>query len=315
MLVLDENMTRAALPFPDLIGAIGAMFASDCITPLRHHHQMEVPGEADATLLLMPCWQPGTYAGVKILNLFPDNYRRSLSTIIGQYLLSSAKTGEMLALIEGGELTARRTAATSALASRFLSREDASHMVMVGTGRLALNLIEAHATVRPLKRISVWGRDTNKAARLVEQIVALGLSAHVAEDLSAACSDADIIACATLSDQPLVRGDWLKEGVHLDLVGAFKPTMRESDDTAIRRSRVFVDTFQGATYEGGDIVIPLQTGVLQEADIQAELRQLVTGERKGRQSSDEITLFKSVGAALEDLAGAILAYETVRAQV
>lgn len=312
MLVLDEKMTRAALPFPELIEAISQMFASDCVTPLRHHHEMSVPGESAATLLLMPCWVPGAYGGVKILNLFPDNYVRSLPTIIGQYLLSSARTGEMLALIEGGELTARRTAATSALASRYLSRADAEHMVMVGTGRLALNLVEAHSTVRPLRSVTVWGRDSSKAASLAEQIETLGLSAKVSENLPSACAEADIISCATLSDQPLVRGEWLREGAHLDLVGAFKPSMRESDDMAIARSRVFVDTYAGAIHEGGDIAIPLQTGALVKQDIQAELRQLVAGERQGRQSSKEITLFKSVGAALEDLAGAILAYETMR---
>lgn len=314
MLVLDEKMTRAALPFPKLMEAIAKMFAGECVTPLRHHHDMKVPGESAATLLLMPCWVPGGHSGVKILNLFPDNHTRSLPTIIGQYLLSSARTGEMLALVEGGELTARRTAATSALASRYLSKEDATHMVMVGTGRLALNLVEAHSAVRPLKAVSVWGRDTSKAEVLVQQIEALGLSATVANDLSTACRGADIISCATLSNRPLVQGAWLKEGAHLDLVGAFKPTMRESDDTAVTRSRVYVDTYEGATHEGGDIVIPLQTGILDKADIQAELRQLVTGERQGRKSSQEITMFKSVGAALEDLAGAVLAYETMRDQ-
>lgn len=312
MQVLDENETRAALPFDGLIDAIAKMFAGDCVTPLRHHHTMAVPGEADATLLLMPAWVPGQYSGVKLLNLFPDNHVRSLPTIVGRYLLSSGRTGEMLALIEGGELTARRTAATSALASRYLSREDASDLVMVGTGRLSLNLIEAHCRVRPIQRVRIWGRDLHKSFLLAEEAVKLGISAEAAPDLERAVREADIISCATLSSEPLIRGEWLKPGSHVDLVGAFKPSMRESDDVAIQRSSVFVDTYEGATHEGGDIAIPLSQGVLIREDIRGELRELVTGSRKGRTSADEITLFKSVGAALEDLAGAILAYETVR---
>ncbi|MBB4145453.1 ornithine cyclodeaminase family protein [Rhizobium rhizoryzae] len=310
MQVLDEKQTREALPFDELISAIERMFASDCVTPLRHHHEMEVPGEADATMLLMPCWLPGQYSGVKFLNLFPDNHLRSLPTIIGRYLLSSGKTGEILALIEGGELTARRTAATSALASRYLSREDSRDLVMVGTGRLSLNLMEAHYRVRPIERVRIWGRDLRKSSLLAEEAIKLGIPAEAAPSLEDAARQADIISCATLSNEPLIRGEWLKPGCHVDLVGAFKPTMRESDDTAIQRSSVFVDTYEGATHEGGDIAIPLKTGVLKLEDIRGDMRELVTGKRPGRTSQAEITLFKSVGAALEDLAGAILAYET-----
>lgn len=312
MQVLDENETRAALPFDGLIDAIAKMFAGDCVTPLRHHHTMAVPGEADATLLLMPAWVPAHYSGVKLLNLFPDNHIRSLPTIVGRYLLSSGRTGEMLALIEGGELTARRTAATSALASRYLSREDSRDLVMVGTGRLSLNLIEAHCKVRPIKRVRIWGRDLEKASSLAQEAVNLGIAAEAAPDLEQAVREADIISCATLSNEPLIRGEWLKPGSHVDLVGAFKPTMRESDDVAIQRSSVFVDTYEGATHEGGDIAIPLRQGVLKRENIRGELRELVTGSRSGRTSPEEITLFKSVGAALEDLAGAILAYESVQ---
>lgn len=312
MLVLDERETREALPFPELIRAVEAMFAGECVVPLRHHHAMEVPGETPATMLLMPAWQPGGFAGVKILNLFPDNHRRALPTIIGRYLLSSGTTGEMLALIEGGELTARRTAATSALAARFLSHPQASHMLMVGTGRLSLNLIAAHAAVRQLRQISVWGRDRTKAEATAEEARRAGFDALAVDDLETACRNADIISCATLASAPLVRGAWLKPGSHLDLVGAFTPRMRESDDEAVRRARIFVDTRAGALHEGGDLVQPLDAGVITTADIHADLFDLTTGRHPGRRQADEITLFKSVGAALEDLAGAILAYETAQ---
>jgi len=315
MLVLNEEQTRAALPFAELIEAVEAMFRSDCVMPVRHHHDMEVPGEASAVMLLMPAWVPGDHIGVKILNLFPDNHLRALPTIIGSYLLSSGKTGEMLAIVEGGELTARRTAATSALAASYLAREDSEVMLMAGTGRLSLNLMQAHAVTRPLKRFLVWGRNMKKAEDTARDARALGLDVTATGDLAAAARESDIISCATLSSEPLIRGEWLKPGAHLDLVGAFKPTMRESDDEAVRRSSVFVDTYAGATKEGGDIVQPLESGVLTKGNIKAELAELAHGKHPGRTSADEITLFKSVGAALEDLAGAILAYRHASGQV
>lgn len=312
MLVLDEALTRKALAWPALIDAISQMFRGDCVMPLRHHHAMEAPGESDATLLLMPAWVPGRYSGVKVLSLFPDNGLRGLPAIFGTYLLSSGKTGEMLAIIDGGELTARRTAATSALAAVRLARVDATELLVCGTGRLSLNLMQAHAEVRPLTRIHVWGRNSQTAEKTAAAARLLGLPATAITNLEAAARNADIICCATLSSQPLVKGEWLKAGAHLDLVGGFKPDMRETDDTAIRRASVFVDTRAGAMHEAGDIVQPLASGALQPDDICAELAELLRDQRPGRQSDDEITLFKSVGAALEDLAGAILAYETVR---
>ncbi|NEJ74296.1 ornithine cyclodeaminase family protein [Rhizobium phaseoli] len=311
MLVLDEEQTRAALPWPELIEAIARMFQSECVMPVRHHHEMEVPGEESATLLLMPAWLPGHYAGVKTVSVFPGNMRRGLPAIFGTYLLSSGATGEMLAAIDGGELTARRTAAASALASRYLARADAEELLVCGTGRLSLNLMLAHGTTRPIKKYRVWGRNRHAAETIAAEARALGLDAEAVADIEAAARTADIISCATLSGEPLISGEWLKPGAHLDLVGAFKPDMRESDDEAIRRASVYVDTRAGAVSEAGDIVQPLISGVLRESDIRAELAELVSGAHGGRSHDAEITLFKSVGAALEDLAGAILAYETV----
>jgi ornithine cyclodeaminase len=311
MLVLDEIETRSALPWPGLIEAIAAMFKGSCVTPIRHHHHMQVPGESDATLLLMPAWVPGAYSGVKVLSIFPDNASRLLPAIFGTYLLSSGKTGEMLAIIDGGELTARRTAATSALAARYLARADADELLICGTGRLSLNLMQAHAVGRRLKTIKVWGRNRASAEKTAADARGLGLPAEAVADIEAAARSADIISCATLSSQPLISGEWLKPGAHLDLVGGFTPHMREADDAAIRRAKVFVDTRAGAMSEAGDIVQPLKSGALTAESIHAELAELVDGTRPGRLDDRDITLFKSVGAALEDLAGAILAYEHV----
>ncbi|NLS05932.1 ornithine cyclodeaminase family protein [Rhizobium sp. P32RR-XVIII] len=311
MLVLDETRTRAALPWAELIEAIAAMFNDGCIMPVRHHHDMDVPGEENATLLLMPAWVPGRYAGVKMVSVFPGNAMRAIPAIFGTYLLSSGATGEMLAAIDGGELTARRTAATSALAARYLARPEAADLLVCGTGRLSLNLMQAHAAVRPIKRIHVWGRSLANAEKIAAEARDLGLPAEAVSGIEPAARQADIISCCTLSSEPLMSGAWLKPGAHLDLVGGFKPGMRESDDEAIRRASVFVDTRAGAMKEAGDIVQPLESGVLTAEAIRAELADLVRGTSAGRRAPDEITLFKSVGAALEDLAGAILAYETV----
>jgi ornithine cyclodeaminase len=309
MLVLDAAETRNTLPFKGLTSALAEMFRSGCEAPTRHHHDMEVPGEASATLLLMPAWLPGRYMGVKMVSVFPGNATRSLPSIYGTYLISSGLTGELLAIIDGGELTARRTAAASALASSYLSRQDASSLLVFGTGRLALNLAEAHAAVRPIKHVMIWGRDVAKASACAEQARHLGFEAEAVTDMEKACGEADIISCATLSTEPLVRGRWLKPGTHLDLIGAFKPSMRESDDDAVSLSSLFVDTRAGVLAEGGDIVQPIASGVISAASIRADLAELTRGQHPGRQSESEITLFKSVGASLEDLAGAIFALE------
>lgn len=309
MLILDDNDTRNALPFPGLIAALKAMFVSGCEAPPRHHHDVTVPGEPNGTLLLMPAWLPGRYMGLKQVSVFPGNASRGLPSIFGSYLLSSAVTGELLAIIDGGELTARRTAAASALAASYLARKDASVMLMTGTGRLSANLIEAHMAVRPLKTVFVWGRDLAKAEPIVRRAETLGLEAIATEDLAGAARQADIVSCATLSTEPLIRGEWLKSGAHLDLVGAFKPEMRETDDACVTRASLFVDTRAGALSEGGDIVQPIRSGLITAQSIAADLTELARATHAGRKSDDEITLFKSVGASLEDLAGAIYAFE------
>jgi ornithine cyclodeaminase len=311
MLQLDEAATREALDWPALIEALRVMFRDGCEMPVRHHHDFAVPGEEDGTLLLMPAWVPGRYIGVKLATVIPGNGTRGLPAVMASYLLSDATTGKMVAMVDGGELTARRTAAASALAADYLARPSARHLVIVGTGRLAANLAASHAAVRPLSRISVWGRDHDKAAAVAGEIAEqLDILARPVEDLEEAVGEADIVSCATLSQAPLIRGEWLPVGCHVDLVGAFKPTMRESDDEVMRRGRVFVDTRAGAMKEGGDIVQALSSGALGEDAIEADLFDLAGGRFAAMRDDDDITVFKSVGAALEDLAGAILAYET-----
>ncbi|GAB2205738.1 ornithine cyclodeaminase family protein [Roseibium sp. ROS1] len=312
MLLLTEDQTRDALPHPDLIDALAKMFRSGCVMPTRHHHDMEIPGEPDATVLLMPAWVPGGYAGVKVVNVVPGNSERNLPAISAQYLLSDARTGEMLALIDGGELTARRTAAASALAASYLARSDARHLLVLGTGRLAPNLIAAHMAVRSIDEVTIWGRSREKTEEVVRSLAdQFPVKLKSATSLKEALGEADIVSAATLSSEPLIKGALLKPGTHVDLVGAFKPSMRESDDDLVKRAEIFVDTRDGCLSEGGDIVQPIKAGVLSPGEIKADLYELCRGEHPGRQSEEAITMFKSVGAALEDLAGAILAYQSV----
>ncbi len=309
MRILSAADVEAALDWESLIERLRQAFRRGAEVPLRHHHEIANPGGPEGTLLLMPAWQSGRHIGVKVVTMFPDNGEQGLPSVMGAYLLLDGRTGSPIALIDGPTLTLKRTAAASALASGYLSRPDCERLLMVGTGALAPYLVSAHAAVRPICNVLIWGRTPDKAVKLAKRLDRTDFRVAATEDLEAAARGADIISCATLSRDPLVRGDWLRPGQHLDLVGAFRPDMRETDDQAIRRARVFVDTRDGATKEAGDIVQPIESGVLDPVDVAGDLFDLTRGERAGRRYYDQITLFKSVGTALEDLAAAELAAE------
>jgi ornithine cyclodeaminase/alanine dehydrogenase-like protein (mu-crystallin family) len=312
MRILGYSEVVAALDFPALVEALRQMFRVGAEVPLRHHHAVPVPGGSGGTLLLMPAWQEGRYLGIKVVTVFPDNRNEDKPSVMGSYLLLDGRTGAPLAMMDGPALTARRTAAASALAASYLARPDCERLLMVGTGALASHLIEAHASVRPIVNVLVWGRNPEKAAKLAHRMSRRNLKVAATTDLANAVRGAHVISCATLSDQPLIEGYWLPLGVHLDLVGGFRPDMREADDDCIRRARVFVDTRPGALTEAGDIVQPIRSGVLREDDIAGDLYDLTRGTRAGRRYHDQITLFKSVGTAIEDLAAAQLALDNVR---
>lgn len=307
--MIDEAGVKRLTEFGPLVEAIRGMFCKDCVMPVRHHHTVKVPGEPDATALLMPAWTEGEYLGVKLVNVFPGNAARGLPAVSGVYVLFDGTTGQAVALIDGGELTARRTAAASALAADYLARKDASHLLVVATGRLAPNQIGAYCAVRDIRRVTVWGRNPDNAGKVVAAFEGSGLELVVATDLEAAVGEADIVSCATLAVDPIIRGEWLRPGVHLDLIGGFTPKMREADDECVRRATVFCDTRAGALAEAGDLVQPMERGVLKAEDIAADLYDLCRGRHPGRTSEDQITMHKATGAALEDLAAALLAYE------
>jgi ornithine cyclodeaminase/alanine dehydrogenase-like protein (mu-crystallin family) len=303
---IDNAFMESHTDFRQLIGLLDQGFSDVAVqTPMRHHHDYSNPKEGiDSTLLLMPAWDPGKDVGVKIVSVNPNNATYNLPTIQGTYVYLDAHQGFVKAIMDAKALTAKRTAAASALAASYLAKKNASSLLMIGTGVLSSNLIRAHASVRPIKNIFVWGRDLAKAKVVADTFKGGHLEVKAVENYLPYLSKVDIISCATLSKTPLVFGKNLVPGQHLDLVGAYKKDMREADDDAILRSSIFLDTFQGGVKESGDIVIPIQKGILKETDIKADLFGLCSKSKKGRLNDEEITLFKSVGHASEDLIGA-----------
>ena len=304
-----EQVDRA-LDYATLVDRLGEMFSAGCEVPLRHHHQVTRADGTEGTLLLMPAWQANGPIGIKVVSVFPENARRGKASVLGSYLLLNGDTGEPEAFLDGVRLTLRRTACASALAARYLAKPDAKYLLMVGAGALVPHLIGAHCAVRPIEEVLIWNHRKERARELAEGLSAkLSIRVDWTEELAGTCGDADIISCATLAVDPLVQGDWLRPGVHLDLVGAYRPDMREADDEAMLRGRLYVDTRPGAMAEAGDVVQAIASGAITEDHIQGDLYQLCRNEVAGRKSADEITVFKSVGTALEDLAAARLVAE------
>ena len=307
--VISGDDLDRLLDFSALIDALAVAFAGTTVSPTRHHHPVGI--DHTAIHLLMSAWTgdapaSGAFLGTKIVNVFRDNGRHGLPAVLGTYLLQSGETGAPLAVIDGTRLTHWRTAAASALATRFLAGPDASRLLMVGAGALAPFLIRAHAAVRPIRQVTIWNRRQASAETLAQQLD--GVDVRVAGSLEQAVGEADIISCATLSEEPLVLGAWLRPGQHLDLVGAFAFGMRECDDAALQRARVFIDTAD-AMEEGGDVASALRNRAIDKAHIQGTLQDLCRATRPGRRGTDgEITVFKSTGTAIEDLAAAILVW-------
>lgn len=307
MQFLDHDAITARLGWPELIAALRDAFATGAVeAPPRQTLTIALPDGQTASLLLMPAWQAGCAIGVKLVTFFPGNAAAGKPTINAAYLLFDGGDGRLRAVLDGDALTARRTAAASALAADLLARRDARVLLIVGTGQLAVAVGEAHAAVRAYERVLVWGRSPAKAGSVAEALTARGLPATPCGDLQAGCRAADVISAVTASTAPLIRGAWLREGSHLDLIGAFRPDMRESDTQAVVQARIFVDGRDGALL-AGDLGQPIAEGAITEADILADLGELVRGRHPGRQGETERTLFKSAGLALEDFAAAMLA--------
>ncbi|KAL7003488.1 Protein SAR DEFICIENT 4 [Sarracenia purpurea var. burkii] len=314
---IDTVALRSTLTYKNLIRHLQTSLpavASAIQSPIRQtHHTSPV-----SSLLLMPSWSLSPslpYIGVKLVTHHPQNSSLNLPGIHASYVLFNSLTGQTLAVMDGTELTLHRTSCVSALASLYLSREDSKVLVMVGAGSLAPHLIKAHLTARPsLKRVIIWNRSVGKATALVEQMrnevqINKGVCFESSGCLEEVVGVADIVSCATNSETALVIGAAVKAGAHLDLVGSFKESMRECDDEAIRRGRVFVDN-DAAVVEAGELVGAIERGVIGRNEIAGNLVDLIKGDKVGRRNSNEITVFKSVGSAVVDILAAQLVYET-----
>jgi ornithine cyclodeaminase len=299
--LIDAEELARLLPYPVLVDALEAGHRAPPADARRLVFGPEGSGEA---FLALPAWQPGDAVGVKLVTVFPGNLAAGKASVQAVFVLFAGDDGRPLALLDGTELTYRKTAADSALGARFLARPDAATLLMVGAGGLAPHLVAAHRAVRPsIERVLVWNRTASRS-----QALAAAIGGEAVDDLEAAVLQADVVCTATMTKEPLVLGRWLRPGTHLDLVGAFQPDHREVDDEAVLRAELYVDDRLATLTEDGDLVMPLQAGLITPDAVRADLYQLCRGEVAGRTDAGAITLFENGGGGHLDLMTALLAW-------
>lgn len=311
-LFLSANDLKQLLPMEEVIQAVEEAFRvyaqGRCRVPLRQAFEVEA-----GILFSMPSFMEGRGLGVKVVSVFEENPSKGLPTVMALYLLSDGSTGELLAVMDGTYLTGVRTGAASGVASRYLARRDSKILGLFGSGAQAHVHLQVMMGLFPVGEVWVFSRRRERALAFVSSIVeGYGVKAWVASDPKEVVGQADILVTATTSQTPVFKGNDVRPGTHIVAVGAFTPTTRELDEEAVARSYVVVDTYEGALAEAGDLLIPLRTGKITRNHIKAELAEVVTGQKPGRSQDSEITLFKSVGFAIEDLAAASLAYERAK---
>lgn len=308
LLHLGADRLSHLFPQIDLVGLLIEAFKRAEKPPLRQR----ISRAGGRELLVMPAFSNG-FSGVKILTVTPANNGTDRPAIQGLFALFDTKTGAPLATIDAEALTGYRTAAVSALAASRLARANASRLTILGSGHLVPFLAAAHASVRPIAHVKLWARNAERGEKAAERIrIRLpNIEVQVTSDIEAAVAWGDIVCSATRSTEPLIRGRWLREGTHIDLVGGYRPDMREIDDDGVATSRVFVDTIDGALAEAGDLIVPLREGRINDAAILGELTDLASSPVH-RQEEREITLFKSVGTAAADLVVGTAAWKAFR---
>lgn len=306
MMVIDGNDVHRHGDFNLLIDAILQMYSRGC-AGMERITLTQPTAEGDlADCLIQPGWMAGEAFGVKIANVFYRNQQRGLPTVMGGYLLFDGNNGSPLAYIDGVAETFLKTAANSAAASKALSNPDAEVLLMIGAGQLAPYLIKAHATARPIKTVLIKNRTRKTAEKLAASLALPGVTVEVVDEVAEAASRAHVISCATYASEPVLRGEWLSPGCHVDLVGGYRPDQREADDAVFRRAegRCFVDTRATTVTVAGDVIEPLKSGAILNDRI-VDLFEVMNGNRPGRTSVEQITAFKSGGGGHEDLAVAL----------
>jgi ornithine cyclodeaminase len=299
----DADTTHRLLDYRGLVEGLRDMYKRGVDLTERKVLHQKLPDGSQNDWLLLPAWHFGRHQGIKLVSVFPGNEKKGLASILGLYVLFDGETGAPILTIDGAALTLRKTVCNSALAVDYCARRDASRLLVMGAGNLAPHVVAAHASLRPIREVRIWNRTPEKAVALAQRLARPDLVVSATTDLEDAVRWADIVTGVTMTKQPLIKGAWLKPGQHLDLIGAFRTDMREADDEAVKRARLFIDARFSVLDECGDISQPLEAGLIKDQDI-TDLFQLSRGERPGRQSDEEITLFKSGGGGHEDLATA-----------
>jgi ornithine cyclodeaminase len=317
-LLLSDSDVRALLPMRECIGvmegALRSLSAGTSALPLRTVIRLDGTPNAFASMPALVGEGAGAALGAKIITVFPGNDATPFDAHIGVVLLFDAEHGRLLAIADASSITAIRTAAVSGLATRLLAREDARELALLGAGVLALPHLEAMRCVRDIRRVRVWSRGGERARQFAERAGReTGLEVVVSPSARAAVEGADLVCTLTASRTPVLEGAWLAPGTHVNAVGASQATARELDSAALLRSRLYVDRRESALHEAGDFLIPRAEGALGDAHIQGELGELLAGTLQGRKSREEITLFKSLGLAVEDVAALRHIHDKARA--
>ena len=309
MKTIGPEEVHAALSYPALIDALEETFSGEFSMPPRNVFLLDENSDTHDAFAVLPSWNT-SLIGVKAFTYFPSN-SEPCKSLYSKILLFDRAHGEPLALVDGTTVTFWRTAGISGLATRLLARENAETLLLLGTGNLATYIIRANASVRPLKRVLVWGRTASNAGKVVDQMNAEldGIEVSVVDNLEEACGQSDIIVSATGSHEPLVKGDWVKPGTHTDFIGNHHADKRECDTALVLKSKVYADSYANCFKEAGEILVPISEGVFTKEDVVADLSEMCSGSAPLRQSDDEVTLFKSIGMGISDLVGAGLAYQ------
>jgi ornithine cyclodeaminase len=304
----DSSAVRKALPYPQLIDALAHGLQLPIEAPPRSFF---TPNDDASCVLIMPAWKTKEVFGVKLVSVWPSNKDIGSPTVSAVYVLLSCENGMPLAVIDGTELTLRRTAAAAALAASLLARKNSQTLAMLGTGALSVPLVQAHASVMQFKNILIWGRQKNKALSVVAELKNLGIESTYSEDLSATLNKADVVAAATTATEPFIISKWLKPGTHLGLIGAFTPQMAEAEPALMSKVQIFADNRSAVLEKGGEILQAIDQGIISPSSIEGELSELASAPTRSWRNNDQaITVFKSVGFASLDLIAAELVFQS-----
>ena len=315
-LFVNKERIASLLPMEECIEVMEKMFrslaAGECVQPLRNI--MRLP-DGSGVLGMMPGYAAKLgVMGIKVISVFHANSESGLPSHQGTVMLFDAKNGQPLMLFDALEITAIRTAAASAVATKILSRENSSTLAIIGSGEQAKRHIEAMLLVRNIKNINIWSRNEKNARQLVNELSGeYDLHIHVKENVQQAVEHADIICTVTASKEPVVMGNWIAAGTHINAIGSSTALSRELDTNAIIRAKLFTDRYESLFNEAGDFLIPKKEGAVTDEHVKAEIGEVLCGIKKGRENDAEITVFKSLGIAAEDIFSAYHIYEKINA--